>query len=411
MKNGKLPYFYMLSVFFTIFTLLSQIIYASNEEKDLTGKEVSPFIRSMEALLDKRGSIKPLEEDFKIIQFGIDKSIAAPLVSIEEISEVKGTIKETEKKICTAQHIMKDIKKDLSNSVQPLNKSGNLEYLKNLMSLDSFLSAMGLQIYWGMDRKSIEDNIHKAFTYSPSSFSVSYTVNVPYSGSQSYSGSVPYSGSKSYSGSASYNHFLSVIRSKCDSCNEFGPFPTNSNNCSKCDYCGASARNCSHCGKKFPEPTNESHGRWQYAGGENKGKIYKYEEKKTFTGSTSYTVNVPYSGSQSYSGSVPYSGSKSHSGSINATCSEIHHKHLCDNWALIVLSFHEALEERDYYKSSFEKQQILLQNITRKHEEVSEHFSEISGTMGSIHEKTQLVISTVQRDRDHFLGGLEPLIL
>ncbi|CAF0880211.1 unnamed protein product, partial [Didymodactylos carnosus] len=341
----------------------------------------SSFILTVQTLVDKR-DIKPLESSLQLMKSGIENVISTELTKIEEISSIKDTVNETRDKTKKTQWTLKDIKKELETSLQSLNKSSNLAKLKTLGELDGFLSSMGLYISWGMNEGEIEGKIHAKYTQSAPSFDVHYSGNVEFNGSQFYSGN------------KNYSHRISSARSKC-SCNEFGPFPASSSNNSKCDYCGASAKYCSHCGNKFPEPTATNHGRWQYTEGEDKGRIYLYTESKEFTG------NVFYSGNVNYTGSKPYSGY------TKATCSSNHHNCSCDSWSQMVLSFREALEEKDYYKRSFNEQKVLLDNLRTKHQEVQDIVNDIVPKMNLIEEKSHFAITNIQRERQLFLSGLK----
>lgn len=356
MKPDKFRCFYIFSMFLTILTLLGSSLYASNDEEERekntfrpqSNENESPFILTLRTMTDRRDSFKPLENSLQIMRTGLDRVISTQLIEIEEISSVKDTVRETKDKTIRSQSTLREIKRDLETPIQPLNKSSNLARLKTLGDLDGFLAGMGLYINWGMDEGVIKNQIHTKLTQSPPTFSASYSGNTSYSGSQYYSGNTSYSGSKYYSGS------VSVI-----SCSH-----------SSCWACGVGGRN------------------WNNHG---------------------YSGNAHYDGTTSYSGYVPYSGNTSYSGNHNVTCNQNHHNCACDKWSSIVLSFREMLEEKDYYKSTSETQKSVLQNIDRKHQEVSENLEEMAPKIEIIQEKSQLAVSTIQGDRGLFINGLEDI--
>lgn len=374
MKPDRPRYFYIFSMFLTIFTLLSSSLYASNDEDEQErntfipqrGENESPFILTLRTMTDRRDSVRPVENSLQIMRTGLDRVISTQLIPIEEISSVKDTVRETKDKTIRSQSTLREIKRDLETPIQPLNKSSNLARLKTLGDLDGFLAGMGLYINWGMNEGDIKTQVHAKLTQSPPTFSVGY------SGSTYYSGYAPYSGNTSYSGSVGAGYWTWI----CQSCR----YENAARN-------GKTVRYCTDC----------------------KGSQSSVAPKTSSGHILSDSPSVSYSGNTSYSGSEYYSGNTSYSGNVNTTCSQDHHNCACDKWSSIVLSFREMLEEKDYYKSTSETQKSVLQNIDRKHQEVSENLEEMAPRIEIIQEKSQLAISTIQGDRGLFINGFEDI--
>ena len=242
---------------------------------------------SLKSLVAQRPDMKPMQENLELIAANAD-SIFTKFDGIVYMKSICEGAEETRRKINAAQSTLQDITKKVEMSTKALAKSSNCAKLQTLAQLDSFLSSMRLNIIWGTGEKEIQEKIHTNFTQIRCTFDAHY------------SGTVGYSGSQYYSGSQNYRHTITVTRSKCGTCNEYGPFPSHENNYTTCDYCGASARFCSHCGKKFGEPVGRSHGRWIIK--DEPTKIWPSDQTKNFEGHVSYSGNVNYQGSTPYSG-------------------------------------------------------------------------------------------------------------
>lgn len=390
MNFYKLKYFSVSSIILTVFSILCSPIYASdNEEEDLRDKfhqnmllnkdkkeelNESSFIVTIQTLVNKKDAIKPLENSLQIMRTGIDNIISTQLVNIEEISDVKNTLQETKEKTVRTQSILKDMKRDLENPIQPLVKSSNLARSKNLGELDNFLSSMGLYINWGMSEGDIKNKIHQVFASQST-----HSIDVPYSGTVNYSGSAYYSGNVSYSGNAYYSGSTSV-----------GGSSATYWSCNKCNYADNSwsINYCGSCTKLYSQSPG-----------------YKQYTKSISGGVASYSGYAPYSGSQSYTGYAPYNGSQSYSGTKTTTCTHDHHKCACDKWASVILSFRENLEEKDYYKNAFEKQKASLQSLNARHIEVSKDVEEMAPKLNVIQDKSLVALSTIQSERQLFLNG------
>jgi hypothetical protein len=205
------------------------------------------------------------------------------------------------------QYALSEWVSDFNLTHDILRKGNNLFRLQSLVELNSYLTAIGVNINSStINEENIKDQIHTKLTHFPPSFQAKYSGIVSYSGSQNYSGTTSYSGSKDYSG---------VVSVK------------------KCSHEWKGSVPCVLCNGLFGNVDYKDH---------------------------HYSGTVHYDGVASYSGSVPYSGYKTYSGSHTVTCDKDHHHCVCDKWPPIVLGFQELLQEIEYYKNVSDRQKALL---------------------------------------------------
>jgi hypothetical protein len=266
----------------------------SSESRSQTHQSQS--LVAMNSILDNAArDIGNLEQSMSVFQQTSAGSLMVHRQAVNPLDvdrTVRQNIGESKDGITKAKAKLEQVKQQ---PVPSLTKSSNLGKITTLASLDSFLAPKNIRVNWGQNVSQIKTLVHNQHCDSPS-FSASY------------------SGTTSYSGYVSCTNTASVTVWRCDGCSH-----TNSYYISGCQLCGAVGKYCSWCQKH-----------WE-------GNRDKFDK------------------SQSFSGGTNYSGTTSYSGSHNVTCNQDHHTCQCQDWAEIILSFREVLQEKDFYKGAYDQ--------------------------------------------------------
>ena len=377
-KNSKS---FLRNVFFPICLLALAVNFplsaTSNTEEDDHEKKLQISRSEIQLPKDVRiltenssKEIVPIGSNLATIYTNVSEILVKPQFDIKKSEkDLRDNIGLSKEKFLTATSKLEQVNEYCTPD---LIKTSSLGKITSLAALKAFLANEGIDV--SCEQSEMKDSVHGKHAKDSEI---------------SYDGKVKYSGFNPCSGKEKYVHKISIKRAKCGSCNEFGPFPSGESNFSKCDYCGSSARYCSHCGKNFPAPTGTSHGRWFYK--DQPSKIAAFDLDKEFEGFVYCKKTVPYSGVQDYSGKV--------------VCKD-HHSCECENLAQLILSFREVLEEKDFYEKAYKEQKYHLDLSKKAYEDIREVKTNLENAGAECE-----VLTALQNERSLFQGKAETIAL
>ena len=322
-KNSKS---FLRNVFFPICLLALAVNFPLNatsdiedesdsEEKNFSQvpKDESPLYIGIKGIVtDISKNMESVERSLVTIKQDIDTTLSKPSIDVLDVDKkMRKNIGLSKEKITNATIRLEQVCRD--STTDSLKKSSESGKIMTLESLDAFLTQKGINIPWGYNASQIKSLVHKNHTITPS-------FNVSYDGYVNYSGSVGYSGSQT------------AKVWDCHYCNN-----SNSNNIYSSFHGLYGPARCRGCG-------------------------YNYNDSGM--NPVIHDVNIPHSGHVDYKGTQNYKGSKS------VMCNEDHHRCQCGDWAEIILSLHEVLEEKDFYKRAYEQQKSQLDLSRKAYEDI-----------------------------------------
>lgn len=349
---------FLLSIFFPIYFLFIVVNIPLNassdiedesdsEEKVRASRPESQLSFAVKSIIeDSSKEIASVGNSLETIQKTLSTALSKQSTDILTADKaLRQNISVSKEKISTATSKLEQVNQAPTPS---LTKSSSLGKITTLESLDAFLAKKGVNVSWGHNAGNIQSLIHNKHVSSPS-------WDVSHSGCVAYSGSVSYSGSQTakvwdchYCTSVTYNNLYSSF-----SCLE-GP--------ARCRGCG-----------------------------------YKYNDSGM--NPVIRDVSIPHSGSTSYSGSQYYSGSQ------RTSCNQNHHDCQCADWAEIVLSFRETLQEKDFYKSAYERQKTHLDLSKKAYEDIKG----IKTNLESAENEGNKALMALQNERAAFQSQAEKI--
>jgi hypothetical protein len=318
------------------------------EKKSQASRPESQLSLAVKSIIeDSSKEIASVSNSLVTIQQNISTALSKQSTDILGADKVlRQNISISKEKISTATSRLEQVNQAPTLS---LTKSSSLGKITTLESLDAFLAKKGVNVSWGHNAGNIQSLIHSKHTSSPS-WDVSYSGYAP------------------FSGSASYTHYLDNAVWDCRFCSDgTGNLWYSIGNSNNRDQYIRDAYYCRSCGK--------------------------YKDSGT------RPVKVPLSGSTSYSGSQYYSGS------TKTNCNQNHHDCQCADWAEIVLSFRETLQEKDFYKRAYEQQKAQVDLSKKAYEDIRG----IKTNLDTAEEKGNQALMALQNERSAFQSQAEKI--